>query len=268
MAGIMLTILASMDSLRIHKPRLVHLDLRAVKGPEGWTQLGTTLLPIMECLNASPSPWTDRLVSLKIHHNIIVKDFLLEASKTVWPRLKDIELVGVVDVNYFEGLPVSTAERAAADKICSSITEALAMAVPSMPKATAFRVKMSFKGADSTAFNISMHLGNVKPTAKPAKMLHCGSKFVSNSNNGVAKVVGMYIPGSLSTKLQEAVRHHRRQELEVFYCSEEYVFRTSREPHRPCSQWNQGTESWDPVFANDMDILIYRMGQYYETAHK
>ncbi|KAK7710819.1 hypothetical protein SLS64_005724 [Diaporthe eres] len=215
----------------------------------------------MRCLNASPSTWTDRLVSLKIHHTIIVPDFLQEASEIIWPNLKTIKLTGVMDVRGDGTFPDSAVQHAVADKTCSSIIKSLAMVVPSMPKATTFRIRMIFNVEFREAFQLSMHLGNFARTDKAVKMLPCSDKFVPNANNGVAKAVGIYLSGLDATKLQDAVLCHRRQELEVFSCTQDWYTIWS---DRHCGQWNRRTESWDPAFMNDMDIFIYEMGQYWE----
>ncbi|KAG6356401.1 hypothetical protein INS49_015789 [Diaporthe citri] len=215
-------VINAMDSLQVHKPKLTHLDLRAGCVYDLNPQIfSPTLLPIMGCLNTSPSTWTDRLVSLKVHHTIVVPEFLREASKAIWPNLKTIELVGVMDVRGDGTHPASAVQRAVAEETCSSIIEALAMVVPSMPKATTFQVRMIFNKEFSEAFKISMRLGNFARTDKAVKMLPCGDKFVPDSNNGVAKAVGIYLSGLDATNLQDVVRCHRRQELEVFSCTED-----------------------------------------------
>lgn len=256
-----------MDSLRVNKPGLTHLDLRTPIG-EPWDAIpDLALLPIIQCLNASPSPWNDRLVSLKIHRNIVVPDFLRDASKTMWPNLKTIKLMG--DVPFEQPQDGSQMDEddavAFADKNGREVIEALIMAVPSMPKATKFRIRMNFQeGYPKKASEVSIHLGNVARTKNTAKPLPCVDTFVPSSNNGVAKVDGISLPGDLAAQLQDVVRCHRRQELEVFACTEDGHY-YGRKPHVPCVQWNRKTDSWDPVFNNDMNMFIYEMGQYWEA---
>lgn len=101
MGTFMLTLIDALDSLRAHKPGLTHLDLKAACA-SFWRlkALQSTLLPIMERLSASPSPWSDRLEILEVHHNITVPDFLRAASKVPWPKLKIIKLSGAIDVRH------------------------------------------------------------------------------------------------------------------------------------------------------------------------
>lgn len=265
----MLTFLDSMDSLLVHKPGITHLDLRAdyyAKGRD--PDPSPKLLPIIQRLSASPSPWSDRLVSLEIRHNIVVQDFLRDASEMMWPNLKKLKLVGFVDFRLMD--PESDMDEddtnALIDETGISVIEALIAALPCMPKATKLHVKLlCFTRLRMKELRIRIHLGNIARAEKAGKILHCGDKFVPNSTNGVARVEGMELPAGLAAELQDIVRSHRRQELEVFACTDVwYSYR--REPHCPCTQWNRRTGSWDQVFANDLDIFIYEMGQYWEEA--
>lgn len=257
-----------MDSLRIDKPGLTHLDLRVHYTEFRRREFEPTLLPIIQCLHNSPSPWSDRLVSLKIDHNIVVEDFLQSASKIIWPNLKAIKLEGAVQIELQDDWSQVDEDdlNPIADEFGSRTTRALITALPSMPKVTDFQIKM-FSKTLGIAFKVSMHLGNIARTEKASKTLPCVDSFVSNSNNGLAKGHGIYFHGDTVTRMQDAVRAHRRQELEVFACGDDrFYFR--RNPHRPCAKWNRRTESWDIVFKNDMDMFIYDMGQYWEAVDK
>lgn len=257
-----------MDLLRIHKPGLTHLELRVDFTEIVMRRFSPTLLPIIQRLNDSPSPWSDRLVSLKVEHNIVPQDFLRDASKITWPNLKAIKLVGAIGIEHQDdGTQVDEDDpNAVADESGSRIIEALITALPSMPKATNFQVEMIFKTLNK-AFKVSIHLGNIARTDKAGKILPCIDSFVPNSNNGMAKGYGMYLHGDTAVQLQDAVRAHRRQELEVFACGEDESY-YRRRPHRPCAKWNRRTENWDPVFKNDMDMFIYEMGQFWEAVEE
>lgn len=265
----MLTALDALDSLRVHKPGLAQLDLRA-PCTNYWSPkaLQSTLLPIMERLSASPSPWSDRLESLEIHHNIAVPDFLRAASKVTWPKLKMIKLSGAVDVRHEDsGDSVDRDDaNAVAGTTCQSVLEALTTALPSMPKADRVHIMMIMNTLrPTTAFEVSVSLGNTSRAEKRGKILRCGDKFVPSSDSGVVKLEGICIPGVLAGQMQDTLRQHRRLELEVFACGKVVHEYQENSTHTPCVQWNQQTQSWDKVFPNDMDILIYEMGRYWES---
>lgn len=272
---VLLIVLDAMESLRIHKPGLTHLELKIDFTEIGRRRFSATLPPIIQRLNDSPSPWSDRLVRLELEHNIVPQEFLRDASMIVWPNLNAIKLVGIVGVerqdeddetqlDEDDGTQLGEDDlNAVADESGSKIIEALITALPSMPKATKFQIKMIFKTLNK-AFKISIHLGNLARTEKAVKILPCVDSFVPNANNGVAKGYGIYLPGDTAIQLQDAVRAHRRQDLEVFACGEDGYY-DHRKSYRSCAQWNRRTENWDPVFKNDMDIFIYEMGQYWEA---
>lgn len=256
-----------MDSLRVHKPGITHLNLKADTG--GWTSDPFPLLPIMQRLNASPSPWSNRLVSLEIDYNIVVQDFLRDASETTWPNLKKLKLKGVEDLTLMD--PVFDMDEddtnALVDETSISVIRALITALPCIPKAKDVHVKILCRtNWHNKGFKVKIHLGNFTRAEKAGKMLHCGDKFVPDSTNGVAKMEGIELPGDVAAEMQDVVRSYARQELEVFACTEVgYCY--TREPHRPCMQWNRQAGRWNPVFKNDMDILIYEMGQYWEEVN-
>lgn len=253
-----------MDSLRVQKPGITHLDLKA--DTWGWeSDPSPTPLPIIQRLNASPSPWSDRLVSLEIDNNIVVQDFLRDASETTWPNLKKLKLAGLEDLRLMDpGFDMTEDDtNALVDETGISVIGALITTLPCMPKATEVRIKLLCRtNWHNKGFKVKIHLGNITRAERAGKMLHCGDKFVPDSTNGVAKVEGIELPGGVAAELQDVVRSYGRQELEVFACTDVgYCYR--REPHRPCTQWNRRTGSWDQVFENDLDIFIYEMGQYW-----
>lgn len=263
---ILLIIIDAMDSLRLNKPGLTHLELR-VDSTQVWRHgFGPTQLPIIQSLNESPSPWSDRLVSLKVQQNIVIEDFLRDASKIIWPNLKVLKLVEAVDLEDQDNgthADEIDAYYAAAEESGNAIIEALITALPSMPKATDFQFRVICRRFDK-GFQIFIHLGNLARTQGTAKILPCSDSFVPNSNNGVARVTGIYLPGGATVQLQDAVRCHRRQELEVFACGAGWSY-DRRKPDGQCAHWNRRTEDWDRVFWNDMDLFIYEMGQYWEA---
>lgn len=158
--------------------------------------------------------------------------------------------------------------KAVANDAASSVIGELIAALPSMPKATKFQIRMLFnEDYRSDAFKVSLYLGNIPRAEKASNPLACGDKFVPTANNGMARLEGLCPSESLAVQLQDAVRDHRRQDLEVFSCEEGdvyYFHRKPQTPHTPCLQWNRRTNSWEPAFANGLDIFIYEMGQYWE----
>lgn len=151
-----------------------------------------------------------------------------------------------------------------ADESGSSAIEALITVLSSLPKLTKVQLELfSNTYYYPKAFGAKIRLGNITRTEEACKLPHCGEKFVPDSNNGVAQVGGTSLSGELAARLQDAVRRHRRQELEVCACTEGWHVYV-QESRRPCAQWNRPTESWDPVFKNDLKIFIYEMGQYWE----
>lgn len=207
-----------------------------------------------------------------MYYSVVVEDFLRSASKVVWPNLKTIKLVGAIDVEREDGWNYVNAddENAVADETSSRVIGALITALPSMPKATKFQIRMTFN-PDFThkAFKVSIHLDNNAKTEKTGRLQQpCVASFVPDSNSGVATMRGIYLPGSTTIKLQDVVRAQRRQELQLFACDGDgYYDRCQyyKAPHRPCAKWNRRTESWEAVFRNNLDIFIYEMGQYWET---
>lgn len=154
--------------------------------------------------------------------------------------------------------------KAVAGETGSSVIEALITVLPNMPKVTKIQIELLFNSYYlPEAFEAKIHLGNIARREEAGNLPHCGGNFVPNSNNGVAQVGGISLPGELAARLQDAVRCHRRQELEVCACTEDWHYYW-RKPHHPCTMWNRRTESWDPVFKNDLDVFIYEMGQYWE----
>lgn len=254
-----------MDLLRIHKPGLTHLELKVDFTEIGRRRFSPPPLPIIQRLKDSPSSWSDRLVSLKLEHNIVLQDFLRDASKITWPNLKAIKLVGIIGVERQDNVIQVDEDdpNAVADEFGSRIIEALVTALPNMPKATNFQIRMMFKTLNN-ASQVSIHLGNITRTDKAGKILPCNDSFVPNSNNGMVKGYGIYLHRDTAVQLQDAVRAHRRQELELFACGEDESYYRGR-PHRPCAKWNRRTQNWDPVFKNNMDMFIYEMGQCWEA---
>lgn len=251
MLRIVLTPAGAMGSLLAQKPGLAHLDLDS-----NWMQWNLKpWLPIVEYLTAFSSPWSDSLASLELNHVVMIPDFFSNASKTIWPHMRTIKLVGMADTTELEthiAYPVMA-------KNCSDLFGALAMAMPSMPKATKFEVTTQFSMDEADALKFQMHLGNIPRSEKAAPISPCGSKFLPTSNNGTAKVDGIDLPGELATQLQDAVWLHRRQEFGVSCCTEEWP---RHHFCHPCVEWNRRTGTWDSAFTNDMDELIFNMGQY------
>lgn len=272
----LLILVGSMDLLRLHKPNLTHMDLRTgLTRNRVITEPIPTLLPVIQRLSNSPSPWSDRLVSLKIYHNIVVEDFLRSASKAVWPNLKVMKLVGAIDDERQDWWnPVDEEDEddvnAVADESSSKIIAALTTALPSMPKATRFQIRMiPDTDVPHKAYKVSIHLGNIAKTKKPGKELPCIASIIPDSNSGIARMSGIYPRGSTTIQLQDVVRVQRRQELEVFACGEDGYYdwhlHNRRTPHRPCARWDRQTENWEAVFRNGMDLFIYELGQYWEA---
>lgn len=223
----------------------------------------------MQRLNASPSPWSDRLVSLEIDYNIVVEDFLRDASETTWPNLKKLKLKGVEDFRLMD--PAFDMDEDETNELVDetgiNVIHALITALPCMPKVKDVHIKILCKSNwHNKVFEVKIHLGNFTRAEKAGKILHCGDKFVPDSTNGVAKLAGIELTGDVATELQDVVRSYARQELEVFACTDgEYWY--SRELHCPCMQWNRQAGTWVTAFENDMDFFIYEMGQYWEEVN-
>ncbi|KAJ0115050.1 hypothetical protein J7T55_001458 [Diaporthe amygdali] len=246
---------SAISSLSIQNPLVTHLDL------------------ISSSDFASSLPWNHRLVSLKLQYVVNIPRFLREASNIEWPTMKTIDLVGMmtaIDGDNDEGQIMAHAT-------CRNIIEALITALPGMPKATTFRISMEFDATYGRAFKVGMSLGDIAIHKKPAKIpprfadwrcreevfevLPCCGTFVPDFYTGTLKIAGMAIPGDLATQLQDAVRRHRRQGLEVFSCNEQWM---NGERYPPCTQWNRQKATWDVILMNDMDLFIFDMGQCWE----
>lgn len=73
---------------------------------------------------------------------------------------------------------------------------------------------------------------------------------------------GTRVSGEVATELQRSVQIHQRKDLAVFY----HYFNQSTWGRGRCQQWNTEKSSWDDVFENEADEIIYQMGQYLDLA--
>lgn len=197
----------------------------------------------------------------------------MTASQSVWPHLHRLDLMGFLG-EYDGGLhrAVDNPEQASIDLLQGFIS-----ALPSMP--TLARLVARFENANSWGAvtllsvdlaprkNIELH-DWVPPSphrayrANPSKypLVPCGS--LPTSVGGTIKSYHAIWPGYLVTELLDTVWRQRQLDLAVCCCREDPEMGFF-EPKVCCTQWSKETDSWVPAFKNDMDILIYEMGQYW-----
>lgn len=248
-----LSILRQFDSLR-HFQNLAHRDRIYV------TKALTPLLFL----------WSNSLVHLKINGAFNTAQFLLTASKSVWPHLRKLDL-GEYLGRYDDGSggAVDSNEQA-----CSDLLEGLVVTIPRMQKLARVDISQPHDGyvrdflfcMDLTPRRDTEWHGQVTsfPWPNNVPITPCGS--LPTPVGAAAKAKGMTLPGHLVTELQDTVWKYRRLELAVFGCGghSEWI-----QPNGPpcwdltCTIWNRKTDTWDAALMNDMDIFIYEMGQYW-----
>lgn len=232
-----------------------------------------SLITITEALTPHLSLWSNSLVCLKLNSVMDIAQFLLTASNSVWPRLRRLDLTGFLD--QYDG----SSERAVDDgeQASSDLLQGLIAALPSMRNLTRVGVRLRdprgpvrwrrriLLGMDLTP-RVITQWPDWAPTSvrwsHPSKdpILPCGS--FPTSLSGIIKAHHATMAGHLVKELQDAVWQQRRLNLAVF-CCQDHPEMGFCEPGPSCTQWNKETDSWDPAFKNDMNVLIYDIGQYW-----
>lgn len=252
------------------KPSLAKLSIFHRRIESGRLVEHRTRITITEALTPQVALWSKNLVCLKLDSVIDIAQFLLTASDSVWPRLRRLDLTGFLD--QYDDSP----ERALDDEeqAFSDVLHGLIAALPSMRNLTRVGVRIQgptrghwplFLGMDLTP-RINTERHNWAPSstrrACPSKdpIIPCGS--LTTALSGIIKAYRVNLQGHLVKELQDTLWQQRRLELAAFCCKEGPGMR-SLEPGPCCTQWNKETDSWDPAFNNDMDVLIYDMGQYW-----
>lgn len=228
---------------------------------------------ITKALAPLVSLWSDTLVCLKIHSVMDITQFLMTASQSVWPHLQRLDLMGFLGERD-GGLhrAVDNPEQASIDFLQGFIS-----ALPSMPTLARLVARFeyaktwgagTFLSVDLTPRkNIELHdwvplsshrVYRENPSKYP--LVPCGSlpTFVG----GTIKSYHAIWPGHLVTELLDTVWQQRQLDLAVCCCREDPEMGFF-EPKVCCTQWSKETNFWVPAFKNDMDILIYEMGQYW-----
>lgn len=169
---------------------------------------------------------------------------------------------------------------------CGDLFEGLVAALPSMPNMTTIRVCLRPARDYRLGFTLSMDFGtsllawdnitkpdfysDALPNQGPLRPCSHSPVPVSASAVAIVQDIDMHeepinLPGDLLSELENTVRTYRQLELEVFNCRVTYDgWAPPWENDIPCTKWNPETRTWNPAFQNDMDLLIFQMGKYWE----
>lgn len=262
------------------KPNLIDLDIIAdgyandlLLGQSDW-------IIVTECLTPLISRWHDSLVCLTLTNPVHAPHFLLKAGNVTWPKLKQLTLSGLLD------RPQNGPDELSAriNHSCDGLLGGLVSALRTMPQMRKVRVSLRDAEPFYSGVTLGMDFGRSSHSSGhiaaidfynsdqsnegPLKL--CSDRLVPLSANAVAVVETTAISRqpielneTLVTELQEAVRRYRQLELAVFNCSGKY-HSWGCENEYPCTQWNAQTGMWDPAFWNDLDLLVFQMGKYWE----
>lgn len=261
------------------KPSLTKLNISHISSDVGHLVGQQNRITITKALAPLASLWSDSLVCLKLHYVMDVTQFLKTASESVWPHLYRLDLTGFLG-EYDGGLhrAVDNEEQTSIDLLQGFIS-----ALPSMP--TLARLVAKFENANTwgAAIVLNVDLSPRKNTERhdwvppsphrayracPSKdpLIPCGS--LPTSVYGTIKSYHVIWPGYLVTELLDTVWQQRQLDLAVCCCQEQ-PGNDFFKPRVCCTQWSKETDSWVPALKNDMDILIYEMGQYWlETKYQ
>lgn len=232
-------------------------------------------MTIADTLTPSLSLWSKTLVSLKLDCVIDIPQFLLTASKLMWPNLETMDLLGILDQDdcdktYGSGdLDPEKEYRA-----CTEYLRGLVAAFPGMRSLTKLDVRFKDPTNNEFACCLRMDLGtriNIErlvwqPT--PFSNICSDSRGFGFENehaampccplmaeDGTMIARDVVLPGQLVTEFQDTVWQSRHQKVTVICCRDDAY----RSP-LPCTRWNKETNRWDFAFNNDMDVFIWQMG--------
>lgn len=254
-----------MNSCHAVNPDLTKLDITQDQ-LVGFFQVGQprhNQVRIAQSLAPQLSLWRNTLVRLKLNCFIDPPQFLLTASDSAWPNLAKLDLVGNLDEEEIHLAGQWDMEM----RVDGDFLRGLIACMPQMPRLTT--VQMRFKhGWDR---RICMELGartstNKELMRKPAALgvsrprkLPVSPCSPLATDSGIVKAHNIALPSGLVTELQDTVWRARGLNLAVFRCSEtleSFDFRP------PCTKWDRETDSWEPAFLNDMNEVIYALGEY------
>ena len=214
------------------------------------------------------------MVCLKLDCLIDVPQFLLLASRSIWPKLDRMDLVGILDEDNSGYYRIRSKEIQAG----SDLLRGFQAALPNMPKLTTlgtrFRDSERYFWAFSLCVDLSTRLDIERRVWQPEYVPSSTCTFNPikhavtpccplATESGIVVAHDGTLPGHLVTELQNTVWQFRRLDLAVFCCRENEMGEFLDTP-LPCSQWNKETKSWDPAFMNNMDVYIYDMGLHWE----
>lgn len=254
-----------------------------------WKRPVQEQLQILPCL-INPGPrWSDSITALEISCINNVATFLQNAQTAIWPQLNTLELCGI-----FDAAPVGSRKETG-----SSVVQGLIGCLPKMPKIHTVKIEIE-PNIGLMAMAINLYLG----TSNAAECLTTEEKvpFVPDTNNAIARFSRVSIPGHLASELQDVVWRYHGLVVSVFYLSGDFDddyygladglgdqdsfydgwdWDGSPDHYWHYQQWNREKDAWEcfgfnvkrddsleifPILpeGSDMDVLIYRMGRYWE----
>ncbi|KAG8158548.1 hypothetical protein KVR01_011670 [Diaporthe batatas] len=232
-------------------PNLTHLELLPDLQRFNSNNISRLWAPGSNCLAAFPPSWHNTLVRLELKQIKELPGFLAEAGRMVWPNLKTLVLLGDL--------------RVINEVTCTTVVRGLIALMSKTPKLTTVLVEMvDFAwNWDYESFRIQMCLGEmaegVEASSGPScSFKPCSYSFVPTQDLGTVVVSGTKVLGEVATELQRTVQINQRKDLAVF----SHYLNQSIWGRGPCRQWDAEKSSWDVVFENEADEIIYQMGQY------
>lgn len=89
------------------------------------------------------------------------------------------------------------------------------------------------------------------------------------TGGGMLVTRDVVLPGQLVTNFQNTVWQYRHQKVAVCCCRDDEVRPGTKVfPLLPCTQWNKETDCWDFAFLNNMNVLIWQMGNFFEEMER
>ncbi|KAG8161183.1 hypothetical protein KVR01_009447 [Diaporthe batatas] len=245
----------SLTKLRFRQDKMLHfVNPRQRQSRQDQVLLATKVYPQL-------SLWHNTLVSLSIHCHIDPPQFLWMASRSAWPNLAKLDLIGLLDA----GDIISTRQGAPVARADIHLLRGLIACLPKMPELTTLnmlfsqvsnrRLRMQIGARTDTEKFICKPYQFKRPNGNQRPLTPCSPLA---ADGAMLKTHQIDLPGALVTEIQDAVRQARGLDLAVFRCSDDLVW-IDYPP--ACTKWNRNSTSWEPVFFNEMDVLIYRMGE-------